>query len=148
LWRQARSWLPVAAGLDMPRAPHPRLPGLRTQAIRRRFDKRIYIPLPEESARAQMFRIHLGDTPNTLTGGPEAVGGGPGASGGAGRGTRPRPSSQGRGLVHARAALRRATANPHVPPLCGRRPHRSGRPCTTSRVAASHTAPLRQFIDH
>jgi SpoVK/Ycf46/Vps4 family AAA+-type ATPase len=38
------------------------------QAIRRRFDKRIYIPLPEEAARAHMFKIHLGDTPHTLTG--------------------------------------------------------------------------------
>mmetsp|Transcript_27205 Transcript_27205/g.59429 ORF Transcript_27205/g.59429 Transcript_27205/m.59429 type:complete len:643 (+) Transcript_27205:135-2063(+) len=43
------------------------LPYNLDQAIRRRFDKRIYIPLPEEPARAQMFKIHLGDTPNTLT---------------------------------------------------------------------------------
>jgi vacuolar protein-sorting-associated protein 4 len=39
-----------------------------SQAIRRRFDKRIYIPLPEEQARTQMFKIHLGDTPNKMTG--------------------------------------------------------------------------------
>lgn len=39
------------------------------QAIRRRFDKRIYIALPEESPRAQMFKLHLGDTPNNLKGG-------------------------------------------------------------------------------
>jgi len=36
-------------------------------AIRRRFEKRIYIPLPEEGARYTMFKIHLGDTPNQLT---------------------------------------------------------------------------------
>eukprot|EP01122_Echinamoeba_exundans_P014630 TRINITY_DN666_c0_g3_i1.p1 TRINITY_DN666_c0_g3~~TRINITY_DN666_c0_g3_i1.p1 ORF type:complete len:377 (-),score=60.54 TRINITY_DN666_c0_g3_i1:92-1222(-) len=35
-------------------------------AIRRRFEKRIYISLPDEAARARMFAIHLGDTPNTL----------------------------------------------------------------------------------
>lgn len=39
-----------------------------SQAIRRRFDKRIYIPLPEPPARTHMFKIHLGDTPNTLSG--------------------------------------------------------------------------------
>lgn len=43
------------------------LPYALDQAIRRRFDKRIYIPLPEAAARASMFKIHLGDTPNTLT---------------------------------------------------------------------------------
>jgi vacuolar protein-sorting-associated protein 4 len=36
-------------------------------AIRRRFDKRIYIPLPEEGARYTMFRLHLEDTPTLLT---------------------------------------------------------------------------------
>jgi vacuolar protein-sorting-associated protein 4 len=36
-------------------------------AMRRRFEKRILIPLPEAPARASMFRIHLGDTPHTLT---------------------------------------------------------------------------------
>jgi len=36
-------------------------------AIRRRFEKRIYIPLPEKNARAYMVRLHLGDTPNFLT---------------------------------------------------------------------------------
>ena len=35
-------------------------------AMRRRFEKRVYIPLPEEGARRDMFRIHLGDTPNDL----------------------------------------------------------------------------------
>ncbi|KAK1354603.1 protein SUPPRESSOR OF K(+) TRANSPORT GROWTH DEFECT 1 [Heracleum sosnowskyi] len=37
------------------------------QAIRRRFDKRIYIPLPEGKARQHMFKVHLGDTPHDLT---------------------------------------------------------------------------------
>jgi vacuolar protein-sorting-associated protein 4 len=35
-------------------------------AIRRRFEKRVYIPLPEPPARAAMFKIHIKDTPNTL----------------------------------------------------------------------------------
>ena len=38
------------------------------QALRRRFDRRIYIPLPDASARRQMIHLHLGkDTPHTLT---------------------------------------------------------------------------------
>lgn len=32
-----------------------------------RFEKRIYIPLPEEHARSFMFKLHLGTTPNSLT---------------------------------------------------------------------------------
>ena len=36
-------------------------------AIRRRFEKRIYIPLPEALARTRMIELHLGDTPHTLT---------------------------------------------------------------------------------
>lgn len=36
-------------------------------AIRRRFEKRVYIPLPEPDARAFMCKLHLGDTPNDLT---------------------------------------------------------------------------------
>jgi len=43
------------------------LPYNLDQAIRRRFDKRILIPLPDERARARMFPIHLGDTPHELT---------------------------------------------------------------------------------
>jgi len=35
-------------------------------AIRRRFVKRIYIPLPEKEARQIMFKIHIGTTPNDL----------------------------------------------------------------------------------
>eukprot|EP00173_Palmaria_palmata_P004155 Plantae.Rhodophyta-Palmaria_palmata.ctg5083.p1 GENE.Plantae.Rhodophyta-Palmaria_palmata.ctg5083~~Plantae.Rhodophyta-Palmaria_palmata.ctg5083.p1 ORF type:complete len:309 (-),score=63.80 Plantae.Rhodophyta-Palmaria_palmata.ctg5083:517-1344(-) len=36
-------------------------------ALLRRMERRVYIPLPEEIARAHMFRLHLGDTPNNLT---------------------------------------------------------------------------------
>uniref|UniRef100_A0A672T1E0 vesicle-fusing ATPase n=1 Tax=Sinocyclocheilus grahami TaxID=75366 RepID=A0A672T1E0_SINGR len=32
-----------------------------------RFEKRIYIPLPEEHARGFMFKLNLGSTPNSLT---------------------------------------------------------------------------------
>lgn len=35
--------------------------------IRRRFERRIYIALPELRARKKMFSIHIGKTPNTLT---------------------------------------------------------------------------------
>ncbi|XP_019727295.1 vacuolar protein sorting-associated protein 4A-like, partial [Hippocampus comes] len=43
------------------------IPWVLDAAIRRRFEKRIYIALPEESARAQMFRLHLGNTPHSLS---------------------------------------------------------------------------------
>jgi len=36
-------------------------------AIRRRFEKRVYIPLPEADARTAMVKLNLGDTPNELT---------------------------------------------------------------------------------
>mmetsp|Transcript_44232 Transcript_44232/g.99706 ORF Transcript_44232/g.99706 Transcript_44232/m.99706 type:complete len:451 (+) Transcript_44232:89-1441(+) len=36
-------------------------------AIRRRFEKRIYIPLPEVEARVVMLKLHLGSTPNDCT---------------------------------------------------------------------------------
>jgi vacuolar protein-sorting-associated protein 4 len=36
-------------------------------AIRRRFEKRIYIPLPDVHARISQFKIRLGKTPNNLT---------------------------------------------------------------------------------
>jgi len=36
-------------------------------AIRRRFEKRVYIPLPEAAARTTMFKIHIGNTPHNLT---------------------------------------------------------------------------------
>ena len=35
-------------------------------AIRRRFEKRVYIPLPDAKARTFMAKYHLGDTPNNL----------------------------------------------------------------------------------
>ena len=35
--------------------------------LRLPFVQRIYIPLPEVGARAHMFKVHLGDTPNALT---------------------------------------------------------------------------------
>ncbi|XP_077464263.1 vacuolar protein sorting-associated protein 4B-like [Stigmatopora argus] len=43
------------------------IPWTLDSAIRRRFEKRIYIPLPEEPARSIMFKLHLGSTPNHLT---------------------------------------------------------------------------------
>uniref|UniRef100_A0A8C6L8K6 vesicle-fusing ATPase n=1 Tax=Nothobranchius furzeri TaxID=105023 RepID=A0A8C6L8K6_NOTFU len=43
------------------------IPWTLDSAIRRRFEKRIYIPLPEEHARSFMFRLHLGSTPNSLS---------------------------------------------------------------------------------
>lgn len=44
------------------------IPWTLDSAIRRRFEKRIFIPLPEENARLEMFKIHLGtQTPHELT---------------------------------------------------------------------------------
>uniref|UniRef100_A0A672G4L3 vesicle-fusing ATPase n=1 Tax=Salarias fasciatus TaxID=181472 RepID=A0A672G4L3_SALFA len=43
------------------------IPWTLDSAIRRRFEKRIYIPLPEELARSFMFKLHLGSTPSSLT---------------------------------------------------------------------------------
>lgn len=43
------------------------IPWTLDSAIRRRFEKRIYIPLPEDNARSFMFKLHLGSTPNDLT---------------------------------------------------------------------------------
>lgn len=43
------------------------IPWVLDAAIRRRFEKRIYIPLPEEHARLVMFKLHLGNTPHQLT---------------------------------------------------------------------------------
>uniref|UniRef100_A0A8C8CE03 vesicle-fusing ATPase n=1 Tax=Oncorhynchus tshawytscha TaxID=74940 RepID=A0A8C8CE03_ONCTS len=42
------------------------IPWTLDSAIRRRFEKRIYIPLPEEHARTFMFKLHLGATPTSL----------------------------------------------------------------------------------
>jgi vacuolar protein-sorting-associated protein 4 len=35
-------------------------------AIRRRFEKRVYIPLPDQPARKRLFELSIGDTPNDL----------------------------------------------------------------------------------
>merc|ERR1712180_355032 len=43
------------------------IPWVLDAAIRRRFEKRIYIPLPEQNARTAMFKLHMGTTPCTLT---------------------------------------------------------------------------------
>ena len=32
-----------------------------------RFEKRIYIPLPEVAARVTMFKLHIGSTPHELS---------------------------------------------------------------------------------
>merc|ERR1739838_879518 len=42
------------------------IPWVLDSAIRRRFERRIYIPLPEAPARESLFRLHLGDTKNTI----------------------------------------------------------------------------------
>ncbi|XP_041375745.1 vacuolar protein sorting-associated protein 4-like [Gigantopelta aegis] len=42
------------------------IPWTLDSAIRRRFEKRIYIPLPEANARTEIFKIHLGTTPHQL----------------------------------------------------------------------------------
>ena len=43
------------------------IPWQLDSAIRRRFEKRIYIPLPDLAARTRMFEINIGETPCTLT---------------------------------------------------------------------------------
>ncbi|XP_055844293.1 vacuolar protein sorting-associated protein 4 [Episyrphus balteatus] len=43
------------------------IPWVLDSAIRRRFEKRIYIPLPEDHARLVMFKIHLGNTSHVLS---------------------------------------------------------------------------------
>ncbi|XP_042189807.1 vacuolar protein sorting-associated protein 4A-like [Callorhinchus milii] len=43
------------------------IPWVLDSAIRRRFEKRIYIALPEELARIQMFKLNMGSTAHTLT---------------------------------------------------------------------------------
>lgn len=42
------------------------LPYMLDPDVRRQFDKKIYIPLPEAPARGGMFKMHLGSTPNVL----------------------------------------------------------------------------------
>ncbi len=36
-------------------------------AVRRRFQKKIYISLPDEPARLALFKLSIGDTPNSIT---------------------------------------------------------------------------------
>jgi len=43
------------------------IPWQLDSAIRRRFERRIYIGLPEAPARTEMFKIHMGSTPSNLT---------------------------------------------------------------------------------
>ncbi|CAG0922448.1 unnamed protein product [Notodromas monacha] len=43
------------------------IPWVLDAAIRRRFERRIYIPLPEAPARTNIFKIHVGNTPNSLS---------------------------------------------------------------------------------
>lgn len=43
------------------------IPWVLDAAIRRRFEKRIYIPLPEAPARTTMFKLSMGSTSSTLT---------------------------------------------------------------------------------
>ena len=43
------------------------LPWGLDQAIKRRFEKRIYIPLPDATARATMFKVHTRKQKNNLT---------------------------------------------------------------------------------
>jgi len=43
------------------------VPWMLDSAVRRRFEKRIYISLPDVNARARMFELHVGSTPNNLT---------------------------------------------------------------------------------
>jgi vacuolar protein-sorting-associated protein 4 len=40
---------------------------LLSSAMRRRFEKRVYIALPEAGARTAMFKLNLGDTPHNLS---------------------------------------------------------------------------------
>jgi len=43
------------------------IPWVLDAAIRRRFEKRIFIPLPEEHARTYMFKLHMGNTPSNIS---------------------------------------------------------------------------------
>ncbi|XP_055934232.1 vacuolar protein sorting-associated protein 4-like [Argiope bruennichi] len=43
------------------------IPWVLDAAIRRRFEKRIYIPLPDEIARLAIFKFNIGNTPHSLT---------------------------------------------------------------------------------
>jgi len=43
------------------------IPWVLDSAIRRRFEKRIYIDLPEEHARTYMFKLNMGKTPHNIS---------------------------------------------------------------------------------
>merc|ERR1712213_43971 len=43
------------------------IPWVLDTAIRRRFEKRIYIDLPEANARTNMFKLNMGSTPTSIT---------------------------------------------------------------------------------
>ena len=43
------------------------IPWVLDAAIRRRFEKRIYIPLPEAPARCTMFKLSMGSTATSIT---------------------------------------------------------------------------------
>ncbi|KRX79321.1 Vacuolar protein sorting-associated protein 4A, partial [Trichinella sp. T6] len=43
------------------------IPWVLDAAIRRRFEKRIYIPLPDAAARKEIFKLHISNTPHSLT---------------------------------------------------------------------------------
>lgn len=66
-WRECQE----ARAMKKPHAAFPFPPSFDQLSLHvmhlSRFEKRIYIPLPEEAARAQMFRLHLGSTPHNLT---------------------------------------------------------------------------------
>lgn len=36
-------------------------------AVRRRFERRVYVPLPDEEARLTLLKLHLGSTPHSLS---------------------------------------------------------------------------------
>ncbi|PON82517.1 Spastin [Trema orientale] len=57
----------ILAATNTPYALDQKTNAMQVQAIRRRFDKRIYIPLPDMKARQHMLKVHLGDTPHNLT---------------------------------------------------------------------------------
>uniref|UniRef100_A0A5S6Q809 AAA domain-containing protein n=1 Tax=Trichuris muris TaxID=70415 RepID=A0A5S6Q809_TRIMR len=43
------------------------IPWVLDAAIRRRFEKRIYIPLPDAAARKEIFKLHISNPPHSLS---------------------------------------------------------------------------------